>query len=138
VADRAPIRVLAFRIVVSCLAVLALRWHVPLASASLRGGGAIDATVAAFHASFALGLAGLPGFVSALWRLSDPRSWWIRAGLVATLVSSLATILWLATSMRAIGGTLPAGTIAGALAPPLATAAAAVALRLSVARITSR
>ncbi|MBI2214001.1 MAG: hypothetical protein HYU52_10175 [Acidobacteria bacterium] len=126
------------RVILATSAFLALRWYLPLAAPLIRGHGAIDATTSAFLVSFFAGVAGLPGFVAALWRRGEVQAWWIRAGLGATLVSSSTTLLWLAVSIQQVGSTLSAGTIAGQLAAPAVVAMTAVVLRLDVARITHR
>lgn len=126
------------RVAVTTCALAALRWHLPLAWAAVRGGGTIDPTVAALLVSFLLGVAGLPGFFAALWRGADAGDWWVRAGLVATLVSAAATMLWLGVSVREIGATLTTKTMAWYLVPPAVTVAAAIVLRVNVARVTHR
>ncbi|MCM2314657.1 MAG: hypothetical protein NDJ92_05845 [Thermoanaerobaculia bacterium] len=128
------------RALLSCCAVLSLRWPMPVFWASVRGEGAIDGTIGAFLVSFVLGLLGLPGFLAALWGRwtgsgsAAPR--WIRLGLVATLASSLTTATWIAVSVREIGSTLTGLEVALQLAPVATVALAAVALRIRVARVT--
>lgn len=128
------------RTILSCCAVLSLRWPMPVFWASLRGEGAIDGTVGAFLASFVLGMLGLPGFLAALWGRGTgsgsaaPR--WIRLGLVATLASSLTIATWIAISVREIGSTLTRLDVVLQSAPVAVVALAAVALRIRVARVT--
>lgn len=124
------------RVVVSLFPVLALRWHLPLVMSSLRGAATIDATVAAFLATFVLGVLGLPGFLSALWRSGTPQAWWVGAGLLATIIASCSTLLWVAVAVSQIGTTLSAWTIAGFVVPCVATGVTAIWLRADVARVT--
>lgn len=130
------------RAILSCCAVLSLRWPMPVFWTSLRGEGAIDGTIGAFLASFVLGLLGLPGFLAALWgRWTGSGSaapWWIRLGLVATLASSLTIAAWIAVSVREIGSTLTRLEVVLQLAPVATVALAAVALRIRVARVTGQ
>ena len=131
---------LAIRAIVTAGAVLALRWPLPVFWSSVRGEGAVDATISAFLASFALGLCGLPGFLAALWGWQGssgsaaPR--WIRVGLVATLASSLTTAGWIAISVQEIRATLETSEIVAQTLPLAVTAVAAVVLRIHVARVT--
>ncbi|MGK2857290.1 MAG: hypothetical protein ACSLFQ_08795 [Thermoanaerobaculia bacterium] len=132
----------AIRATVSACALLALRWPLPVFWASVRGHGAFDATVGAFLATFALGVAGLPGFLAAVWGRWSGRGvtvgWWIRGGLVATLAASLTTAAWIGVSVHEIGVTLQWGEVVAQSLPIAVAAVSAVVLRIHVARITSR
>lgn len=132
---------LAVRALVSACVVLALRWPLPVFRASLFGEGAIDGTIFAFLASFALGVLGLPGVLVALWGQRPeagvtPSPWWMRAGLVATLASSLTTGAWIAVSVREIGATLSGLEVAAQSIPIAVAAITSVVLRIRVARVT--
>lgn len=106
----------------------------------MRRESTVDATVGAFLASFALGLLGLPGFLAALWEWRSARGgaigWWIRAGLLSTLASTITTATWIVISVREIGATLDAATIVAHLVPLGVTAASSIALRIHVSHIT--
>lgn len=131
---------LAARLLVSACAILALRWELPVFRATVRGDGVVDATVGAFLAAFALGVVGLPGFLTAVWneRVAgrDPFRGWVRAALVMTLASGLTTATWILVSVSAIGSTLSADEVLAALAPIVVTLVASIYLRVRVACVT--
>ena len=140
--ERAPRRWFrpALRVVLSICAILSLRWPLPVFWSSVSGESSIDPTVGAFLASFALGALGLPGFLVALWGSrageGDPARWWVRGGLVATLAGAVTTGVWIAISVREIGGTLSESEIVIQSVPIVLTATAAIVLRIHVARVT--
>lgn len=121
------------RLLLTACALLALRWPLPVFWSTLRGEGAVDGPIAAFLASFLLGLLGLPGFLAALWSALPSATcdapWWMRLGLLATVAGSVTTAGWIAISVREIGTTLEMREILLVALPVAVTAIAAVMLR---------
>jgi len=113
--------------VAACIA-LSLRWSYSVSVDVLGGVVSPDLTLAAYLATFVLLLLGIPGFLAFLLAPLDSRSSRVltAGSLLALLVGSLASLLWIVATVRMIGGTLSPAQMLTGMCPPAVSAGAAV------------
>lgn len=107
---------------------------------ALFGGGRVDLTTSGYLLTFGLIVIGLPGLAAALFhgRIdSMPARIAVAASLVSLMTGSLACLVWVGVSIRAVGTTLTPAQVAFGTIPPAVTAAAAAWSRARLGRETA-
>lgn len=122
-------------ITILCFAVLSLRWPLRVSIETARGAGHTDTTILAFISTFLMIAAGIPGVLAVVVRsgaLAGPTRILVVVSLLSLIVGCLGTLVWIAASVRMIGGTLSPVQVLVQAAPPAISVVGAAWLRLRV------